>query len=112
MMMKGIVIKGKQKGKELGFPTVNIELEDDLASGVYGGKVNVDGRRYRAAIFCGTDRKILEAHILDFSGDLYGQEIEIEVGKKIREVMRFENEEELKNQIIKDIEQIKKDISR
>ena len=106
--MKGIVIKGKQRGRILGFPTANISYENGIASGVYAGKVYFEGNEYRAAIFYGNDKKIMEAHLLDFSGDLYGQEIEIEVGKKIREVMKFENEEELKNQIIKDIVYINK----
>jgi riboflavin kinase/FMN adenylyltransferase len=107
MKIKGTVIKGKQKGQGLGFPTVNIEYENGLASGVYSGKVNFQGKEYQAAIFYGNNKKIIEAHLLDFSGDLYGQEIEIEIEKKIREVIRFENIEELKKQIAKDIEQIK-----
>jgi riboflavin kinase/FMN adenylyltransferase len=112
MKIKGTVIRGKMKGRNLGFPTANIIYADDLPSGVYTGKVYVRGNGYKAAIFYGDDKKILEAHLLDFSGDLYDQEIEIEVGKKIREVKKFDTEDELKKQIAKDIEQIKKDISR
>lgn len=111
MIIKGAVIRGKGKGKILGFPTANIEFSSNLPSGVYGGKVNIGGKRYRAAIFYGEGKKILEAHVLDFSGDLYGQIIEVEVAEKIREVKKFEAEKELKEQIVKDIKQIRKDRS-
>jgi riboflavin kinase/FMN adenylyltransferase len=108
MLIKGSVVKGKQQGRGLGFPTVNVEYENGLASGVYNGKVNFQGKEFHAAIFYGNDKKIIEAHILDYSGDLYGQEIEIKIGEKIREVMKFENTEELIAQIKKDLEIINK----
>lgn len=105
MKISGIVIKGKQKGRELGFPTVNLALEEDLGvkSGVYAGWVIFVGQRHKSAIFINPECTILEAYIFDFNEDLYGQVIEIEIGKKIREVQKFENEEELKKQIAKDI---------
>lgn len=104
----GIVVKGKQKGRELGFPTANLVLFDSaIQSGVYAGKVNFDGGEYVAAIFVSEACDLLEAHILDFQGDLYGKEIEVTVGQKIREVIKFESEKELVNQISKDLLQIR-----
>lgn len=103
--ISGIVIKGKQKGRQLGFPTVNLALERGLGmeSGVYKGKIEVGSEKYDAAIF--VKNKILEAHILNFSGDLYGKEINVTIGKKLRDIMVFNNDKDL-------IDQIKKDINR
>jgi FAD synthase len=104
----GIVAKGKQKGRELGFPTANLVLLDSaLKSGVYAGKAIFDGGEYVAAIFVPDLGNLLEAHILDFQGDLYGKEIEVAVGRKIREALRFKSEKELVSQISKDLLQIR-----
>lgn len=106
MKISGEVVRGKNKGKELGFPTVNIRLKERTKSGVYAGMVKVGGTNYRAGIFINKDSNLLEAHLIGFKGDLYGQEIEIEIGEKIRDVMEFESEEELKTQIKKDLKQV------
>lgn len=101
MMISGVVIKGVGKGKNLGFPTVNIQLLENIESGVYSGKVFFDGKKYKAGIF--VKENILEAHIIGFNGDLYGEEIEVEIGERIRDVKKFENKEELKKQIKRDL---------
>jgi riboflavin kinase/FMN adenylyltransferase len=107
--ISGVVIKGKQKGRQIGFPTANISLtECKFESGVYVGKTVLDGKEYTAAIFVPDSGDLLEAHILDFEGDLYGEEMEIEIGQKIREVVRFESEKDLISQILKDLFQIRK----
>ena len=105
-IISGKVIRGKSKGKELGFPTVNIELTDKIDSGVYAGSVKIGDKDYKAGVFVNNEGTLLEAHIIGFSGDLYGKEIEVEIGKKIREVIKFESDEELKKQIGKDINKI------
>jgi FAD synthase len=125
--ISGKVVEGKRKGRELGFPTANIELKDKAESGVYAGKVitrelntrecranekrigannKLGANEYKAGIFVSPDGKLLEAHLVGFSEDLYGKEIEVELVKKIRDVMKFESDEELKDQIKKDIESI------
>ena len=106
MKMKGIVMKGKNRGKELGFPTANIVYSGDLESGVYAGGVLAENKKYKAGIFRDKANNLIEAHILNFSGDLYGQEIEVEILNKLREVVKFENEEELIKQIAEDISRI------
>jgi riboflavin kinase/FMN adenylyltransferase len=103
MKIKGIVEEGKEKGREIGFPTINIKIGNKVESGVYAGRVILQDKNYQAGIFINHDEDLLEAHIIGFNGDLYGREIEVEIGKKIREVMKFKNEEELRNQIEKDI---------
>ena len=104
--VSGRVIKGKGKGRRLEFPTVNLEFHEKIESGVYAGLVSIDNRKYKAGTFVNPDKKFIEAHLIGFSGDLYGREIKIKIGKKIRDVMKFENDEELKRQIERDIETI------
>ena len=105
-IISGTVVRGKKKGGKLGFPTVNILPDKKIGSGVYEGKVIVNSKKYKAGIFVGPDDKLLEAHIVGFGGNLYGKEIEVEVGTKIREVMNFNSDEDLKKQIKEDIEKI------
>jgi riboflavin kinase / FMN adenylyltransferase len=103
MKIKGLVIKGRAKGKKLGFPTANVKLDKKLESGVFAGTVILGEKKYKAAIFVGSEGDILEAHILDFSGDLYGKEIEVIIKDKLRDIKRFNSDEELVEQIKKDI---------
>jgi len=106
IIISGKVIEGKSRGGKLGFPTVNLELQEKIESGVYAGIVIINGKDYKAGIFVNDERTLLEAHLIGFSGDLYEKEIKIEIKKKIREVMKFEDDEELKAQIKNDIETI------
>lgn len=110
-MYKAKVIKGKQLGRKLGFPTANLELnEGDLPEyGIYAGYVFFEGEKYKGAIFYGPvdEKVVLEVHILDFDKDVYGQEIEVELTEKIREVRKFNSQEELKKQIATDCLQIR-----
>jgi riboflavin kinase / FMN adenylyltransferase len=99
------VIEGKKRGAGLGYPTANLLIRKFVEPGVYAGKVMVGAKKYDAAIFMRGD-KLLEAHLLDFTGDLYGKFISVELGEKIRSVMEFKNDKELKMQIKKDIEKI------
>ncbi len=102
--VRGKVVKGRKWGKQLGFPTANIQLENNIESGVYTGSVIIGDKEHKAGIFVSLEGKLLEAHLIGFSGDLYGKEIEVEIGERIREVMKFESDEELKEQIKKDID--------
>jgi riboflavin kinase / FMN adenylyltransferase len=111
MKIKGTVINGKNKGEGMGFPTINLEINDenrdDLESGVYAGKVFFNDVEKKVAIFIDLEKKILEAYILNFSGNLREKTVEVEIGEKIREVIKFENDEDLIKQIEKDVEKIK-----
>ena len=102
----GIVQKGVRRGTALGFPTVNIPLSEEI-SGVYAGEVIENGKSRVAAIFANQERKILEAYLFDFSGDLYGKEITIELHKKIREAGVFTDDETLKVAIASDIQKVR-----
>jgi|SRR3989344_3128216 len=103
----GHVQRGEKRGTALGFPTVNIPLDDAEVSGIYAGKVIENGKSCVAAIFANQERKILEAYLFDFSGDLYGKEITIELHKKIREAGVFTDDETLKVAIASDIQKVR-----
>ena len=107
MVFKGIIQHGNGTGKKLGFPTLNIPLEDESVSGIYAAIVTIKGSPYHAAAYADTRRKLGEAHLLHFEDDLYGLEASIELKKKIREDKQFETEGELKLAIANDIEAIK-----
>ncbi len=87
----------------MGFPTANIPLSGTSLSGIFAGEVVVAGKVLPAAIYADVRRGLLEAHILDFDGDLYGQDIEIRLQKKLRDDRVFESEAELTRAIAGDV---------
>jgi len=102
MTFKGTVQKGNEYGRILGFPTANIPLED-ATSGVFAAVVRVDGQVHGAVVFANQKHHVLEAHLLDFNGDLYGKEIEIELLSPLRDRMDFGTEIEAKEVIANDV---------
>jgi riboflavin kinase/FMN adenylyltransferase len=106
----GTVVWGDQRGGTLGFPTANLRVEPDLlvpAFGIYAGAV---GDR-RAAIsiginphYGGTERRI-EAYLLDWEGDLYGDRLVVELWQRLRDERAFESEAALVDQIAEDVRQ-------
>jgi riboflavin kinase/FMN adenylyltransferase len=99
----GKVQKGTKIAARLGFPTINIPLHDSDASGVYAAKVKVGEEEYEAVAFADQVRNILEAHLLDFSADLYGWNVTIELLKKIRDRKKFKDNIVPKKLLEKDI---------
>jgi len=109
----GIVQKGAKRAAELGFATINIPLGTASVSGVYAAKVNVEGKEYTAAVFADPGRGILEAHMLDFPPqDLYGKEATIELFEKLRDGMRFDNDEVLRSTIADDVKRTRMHFER
>jgi len=115
--VEGIVVVGDQRGRKLGFPTANVRIGAgvDLADGVYAGKVELaDGTRHLAAVSVGrrphyyeAGERLIEAHLLDFDRDLYGELIHIEIGERVREQRSFASESELVEQVAADVEAIR-----
>ena len=113
--VRGRVERGAGRGKGLGFPTLNLPLEpgQDIGHGIYAVRVLHGGRRYHAAGYVGPrptlggDQPVLEAYLLDFSGDLYGDEVEVEFIAKIRGDQTFANPEALAEQMRADCAQAK-----
>lgn len=104
--IEGKVIRGDGYGKKLGFPTVNLDRNHTEALppyGVYRGMAILDGKEYRAGIVVSPNDKI-EAHLLGYSGDAYGKQVILTTNKFLREYKNFDTEEELIDQITKDIQ--------
>jgi riboflavin kinase / FMN adenylyltransferase len=107
--IEGIVVRGDGRGRELGFPTANLAVPEELLvppDGVYAGWTR--DRRVALSIgtnphFDGSDRRV-EAHLLDFDDDLYGVRLIVEIWAPIREQRRFDSLEELVAAIDDDIE--------
>ena len=106
-IIKGKVIHGTKKGRTLGFPTANINVANEIDLGIYAGYIFIESKKYKSAIYS-SGNKILEAFIFDFSEDLYGKEINVELVKKIRDKKVFKNDAEASEQISKDVSEIKK----
>lgn len=100
----GKVIQGDGYGRKLGFPTVNLETEtkEFPKDGVYSGTAVLEGQEYRAGIVVGPHGNI-EAHLIGYHGDAYGKEVMLNIGQFIREYRHFDTEQELIDQIRKDI---------
>ncbi len=113
--MLGTVTTGKQYGRELGFPTANIRLQEEARPpvGVYAVYGVFNGERHNGAAYLGIrptahgdhTHHVLEVHLFDVTIDLYGKEIEVFFVQHIRGDQRFDDQEALKAQIARDVEQ-------
>jgi riboflavin kinase/FMN adenylyltransferase len=111
--ISGRVVEGERLGQQLGFPTANLDVAG-LAlppNGVYAGLANFRGKAYRAAlnigfrptVASGSQIVYVEVHMITFSGNLYGDELEVEIGRKLREEKKLASMAELREQIARDI---------
>ncbi|MFL5946169.1 MAG: bifunctional riboflavin kinase/FMN adenylyltransferase [Gaiellaceae bacterium] len=107
--LDGTVVLGDQRGGTLGYPTANLAVAPDLlvpAYGIYAGSA----LGHRAAMSIGVnphyggDERRIEPHLLDFEGDLYGRRLVVELWQRLRDERAFESEEELVDQIGRDVE--------
>jgi riboflavin kinase/FMN adenylyltransferase len=107
--VEGVGVRGDGRGRELGFPTANLDVPEGLLippDGVYAGWA----RERRAAVSIGTNphfdgvERRVEAHLLDFDGDLYGKRLVVELWAPLREQRRFDSLEELVAAIGDDVE--------
>ena len=115
--VRGVVVHGDERGRTIGFPTANIEVASQVcrpADGVYAGVLTrADGSEHVCAINLGrrptffehADHSLLEAHLLDFDGDLYGQSVRVSFSNFLRGERKFENIDALKMQLKLDVEQ-------
>jgi len=112
--LSGQVVKGQQIGRSLGFPTANIQIAEDYKllprDGAYAVHAEVNSIRYKAILNIGDrptvdgQKKTIEAHLIDFEGDLYGQELRVYFQEFLREEKKFESLDALKNQLVVDRE--------
>ena len=116
-MLTGVVTCGKQLGRTIGVPTANIGYPEELLKipyGVYACCVVAEGKTYAAVTNVGVRPTVsgegvtVESHLLDFSGDLYGKEVEISFVNYLRPEHKFTDLSELQQQIQKDKKIVKK----
>ena len=117
----GVVESGRQIGRQIGFPTANIRLDNGVLlplEGVYVVRVQIAQQRYFGVLNLGKkptvdkDEKTCEVHILDFEQQIYNKYIEIEFISYLRSQKRFESLEELKQQIAEDCEKARVELSK
>ena len=119
--INGIVVKGKSIGKSIGFPTANINIAEEYKiipkNGVYLVRCFFEKNKFYGMMNIGynptfgSNEKTIEVNIFDFSKDLYDKNIRIEFLKFIRDEIKFDNAEELQNQLINDRENCIKNIN-
>ena len=113
MIISGKVIQGAKRGRKLGFPTANIRYSGKL-SGIYAVYICIDGKKYKGAASIGyaptfrRRKKLLEVYIFNFSKNIVGKQVEVELVKKLRDEKKFASVGDLIKQIKKDVKEAKK----
>jgi riboflavin kinase/FMN adenylyltransferase len=120
--LSGRVVEGAHRGKQLGIPTANLAVWEERAipaNGVYACWAWLGQDRYQSAVNVGvrptvdaTSKQTVEAHLLDFDGDLYGQTLALDFIARLRDERRFDGIEALLAQIRRDIEQAREILQR
>jgi riboflavin kinase/FMN adenylyltransferase len=114
--IEGVVVRGDRRGRELGFPTANLETAPYAAvpaDGIYAGWLVRGKERLPAAIsigtnptFSGRERRV-EAYVLDFDGDLYGEHVGLDFAAHLRPTWQFDSVDALVEQIQADVDQVR-----
>lgn len=109
--MEGKIKEGERRGRQLGFPTANLDTDWELLpkKGVYVTWANLDGRKHKSITNIGVrptfdaNKLLIETHIFDFSGDIYGKTMRIEFVERLRDERKFESVDALVAQISRDV---------
>ena len=117
--VRGPVVKGDQRGRTIGFPTANVAVWDELllpTNGVYATYIWIGEARHLAATNVGVRPTVdgikltVEAHILDFDADIYGEDVRLEFVRRVRPEMKFAGLDALKAQIAADVEEVREEL--
>lgn len=104
----GRVVRGKQLGRTIGYPTANLATDAEVPRGVYAVIASAEGKRWRAIMNVGAHptapegAPTIEVHLLDFEGGLYGDEMQVDVVCFLRDERKFESLEALRRQLERD----------
>lgn len=114
LRIKGMVVKGEGIGRNLGFPTANLDVDSGFkiipGNGIYAGYGYLGANKYLGLVSIGTrptfdlSLRVFEVHLLDFDGQLYGQEIEVDIIHRLRDEIRFDSVDALVVQMQRDRE--------
>ncbi len=119
--VEGVVVRGDGRGRELGYPTANLETTPHAAvpaDGIYAGWLVRGGQRLPAAISVGTNptfegrERRVEAYVLDADLDLYGEHVALDVAARVRDTVRFDSVEALVAQMADDVKQVRELLPR
>lgn len=113
--LKGIIVEGEKRGREIGFPTANLDTQWELLPkpGVYATMSWLGGSQYKSITNIGfrptfgKNKLLIETHLFDFSDSVYGEDIRVEFYQRLRDEKKFESVEDLIAQIKLDIEEVK-----
>jgi riboflavin kinase/FMN adenylyltransferase len=117
----GVVVEGKRRGRALGFPTANLHTTNELVppSGVYATTLTIGGVVHAAVTSIGVNptfaditEPVIETHVLNYSGDLYGREIRLGFVQRLRDERRFADVDALRSQIEADVRRAERLFSR
>ena len=112
-LLSGVVVLGDQRGRTLGFPTANLEVDPQLllpGDGIYATWAIIDGERHQSATSIGVrptfglSNRLVEVFVMDFSEDIYGKTMGVEFIKKVRDQEKFDGLDELVKQINQDVD--------
>jgi FAD synthase len=113
-VVEGIVEYGDARGRTIGFPTANLPLPGSgIEDGVWAAQVRIGSQKWavaavsvgrRRTFYTGEGPRLLEAHLLDFTGDLYGRTVRVELTAKLRDQQSFSSVHALMEQLHRDVE--------
>jgi riboflavin kinase/FMN adenylyltransferase len=118
--IEGQVKEGERRGRQIGFPTANLETDWDILPkiGVYATLAYVEGTKYQSITNIGyrptfgQNELLIETHIFDFNEEIYKKRIKIEFVDRVRDEQKFNGPDALVEQIKKDVEKVKEILSR
>ncbi len=113
-MLTGTIVKGRQLGRTIGYPTANISIEEDYKlipeNGVYVASAIIDGQLVRGMLNIGTNPTVggtaqtIEVNFFNFDADLYGKKLQVSLHHRLRDEVKFPSVDALKEQLAKDKE--------
>lgn len=115
--LEGKVVSGNHVGRTIGFPTANIQTDPIKLipkAGVYYAVANYNDKNYKTLLNIGNNptingqKQTIEAHLLDFDKDIYGKKIKLQIVERLRDEIKFDSLEQLREQILKDKQRISK----
>jgi riboflavin kinase/FMN adenylyltransferase len=119
--LNGVVVRGAQRGRALGFPTANLNVGAEHAvpaNGIYACRAHMGGATYDAVTNIGTrptfdnGARTIEAHVLDFDGDLYGQAVSLDLIAYQRPELKFDSVAALVAQMRADVQAARRTLAR